>query len=48
MCIKCGCGYVNGAGKYDMQPEVYTDQSAVKAGPIVVQPSPRDKRGDYR
>lgn len=48
MCIKCGCGYVNGAGKYDQQPQIFDDNTPVKSGEITVQPFPRDKRGDYR
>jgi hypothetical protein len=48
VCIKCGCGYVNGAGKYDMQAEVFDDSTPVRSGAVVVQPFPRDKRGDYR
>jgi len=48
MCIKCGCGYVNGAGKYDMQAQVFDDSTPVVSGEINVQPFPRDKRGDYR
>jgi hypothetical protein len=39
---------VNGAGKYDMEPEVFDDSSPVRAGEVIVQPFPRDKRGDYR
>lgn len=37
MCVKCGCGYLNGDWKYDMQPMVFADGS-MKIGPVVVQP----------
>lgn len=33
MCMKCGCGYKNGAWKYDMQPMVFKD-GQMKTGPI--------------
>lgn len=37
MCVKCGCGYLNGDWKYDMQPMVFADGS-MKIGEVVVQP----------
>ena len=36
MCIECGCGYKNGAWKYDMQSMVFTDGMKVPEGPIVI------------
>lgn len=38
MCMSCGCGYENGAWKYDMQHMTFTDKD-VKEGPVVVQPN---------
>ena len=43
MCMKCGCGYTNGSGKFDMQPEVFDDSSRVVSGEVVVQPQPRER-----
>jgi len=37
MCMSCGCGYKNGAWKYDMQHMMFSDKD-VKEGPVVVQP----------
>jgi hypothetical protein len=36
--MKCGCGYENGAWKYDMQHMTFSD-GEVKEGPVVVQPN---------
>jgi len=38
--MQCGCGYKNGAWKYDMQHMTFSDKD-VKEGPVVVQPNPK-------
>ena len=46
MCVECGCGYKNGAWKYDMQSMVFDDNTKVPQGPIVISGT-RDVSVDY-
>lgn len=46
MCMECGCGYKNGAWKYDMQSMVFDDNTKVPQGPIIISGT-RDVSVDY-
>lgn len=43
--MSCGCGYLDGSWKYDMQPMVFDDKEIV-AGQIMIQPSAMASESD--
>jgi hypothetical protein len=44
--MSCGCGYKNGAWKYDMQHMEFKEEQ-MKIGPVEVQPPSSDSSAQY-